>query len=288
MVSGALLLDPGRAQPVGAFYRRRLHRVGIPLVFWTAFYLCFRVFWYDENLGARAAIESVLSGRPFLHLYFLYLLLGLYAVTPVLRTFVAAADAATMQAGIAVFLIIGCADAAIAAFADVGKPNAATFFLPYVGYFLLGRWLATLPLSELLVRRARIVAVVAVGIVATGTWAGTSWHGWDHTAAYAHTYATPAVVALSAAVLVLLRWAFGVRRQATQLTARRLRYLGELSFGVFLVHPVPLAAIERYVGTPHTIAEAAWGVPATVAATVGIAVAVSALIRALPLVRRVA
>src|SRR2546421_12864729 len=39
MLSGALLLDPARAEAPGEFYRKRLARIGVPLVFWTIFFM---------------------------------------------------------------------------------------------------------------------------------------------------------------------------------------------------------------------------------------------------------
>jgi len=42
LLSGALLLDPERSDTLGGFYRRRLGRIGIPFLFWCAFYLAYR------------------------------------------------------------------------------------------------------------------------------------------------------------------------------------------------------------------------------------------------------
>src|SRR3954469_16680692 len=39
MISGALLLDPARWTTTGDFYRRRLARIGWPLLFWCALYM---------------------------------------------------------------------------------------------------------------------------------------------------------------------------------------------------------------------------------------------------------
>src|SRR5437660_891414 len=50
MISGALLLRRQRPQPASTFYRRRLHRIGIPLVFWTGVYLSLRPTLFGEHL----------------------------------------------------------------------------------------------------------------------------------------------------------------------------------------------------------------------------------------------
>lgn len=48
MVSGALLLDPRRVERPREFYRRRLARIGVPLVVWTLVHLAYRRWWLDE------------------------------------------------------------------------------------------------------------------------------------------------------------------------------------------------------------------------------------------------
>ena len=59
-------------------YRRRLARIGVPLVVWTLVYLAYRRWWLDEPLTAEEAGRDVLAGTPFLQLSFLYVFAGLY------------------------------------------------------------------------------------------------------------------------------------------------------------------------------------------------------------------
>jgi surface polysaccharide O-acyltransferase-like enzyme len=51
MLSGSLLLDPNRVESPSKFYRKRLMRIGVPLVFWSLFFM-----WVDVYFtGWRAA-----------------------------------------------------------------------------------------------------------------------------------------------------------------------------------------------------------------------------------------
>jgi surface polysaccharide O-acyltransferase-like enzyme len=51
MLSGSLLLDPNRVESPSKFYHKRLMRIGVPLVFWSLFFM-----WVDVYLtGWRAA-----------------------------------------------------------------------------------------------------------------------------------------------------------------------------------------------------------------------------------------
>lgn len=138
MISGALLLDDSRQEPPGRFYRRRLYRVGIPLVFWTAVYLAVRVFVDGEQLTFARAARLILTADPYYHLWFLYMIFGLYLLTPPLRTFVRCAGRG-QRLFVAVF---GLALANAYFQTDVllwdNQRSIFTMFLPYIPYYLLG------------------------------------------------------------------------------------------------------------------------------------------------------
>ena len=90
MLSGALLLNPARAEePLGQFFRRRAIRVGIPLVVWSVAYLVLSYYVLGNITGPRDVFSLVLRAVPYYHLYFLYMIFGLYLLTPYLRVIVA-------------------------------------------------------------------------------------------------------------------------------------------------------------------------------------------------------
>jgi surface polysaccharide O-acyltransferase-like enzyme len=91
MVSGALLLSPQRGFRVG----KGLRRIGIPLVTWSLIYLGFHAYLVRKHLpllggtvpkAHPVAIVRGLVTSPFAyHLWFLYALIGIYLVLPLLR-----------------------------------------------------------------------------------------------------------------------------------------------------------------------------------------------------------
>jgi len=63
----------------------------LPFLFWGGAYFAWRVFVNGEVLTSGSILQGVLAG-PYFHFWFLYLLLGLYLFTPLLRVIVAYAD----------------------------------------------------------------------------------------------------------------------------------------------------------------------------------------------------
>ena len=92
MISGALLLDPGRYRGPADFLRRRAMRLVPAVVVWHLVYLAYRLASTEAPLSGHDLLERVLTGRLWTALYFFWIVLGLAVLTPVLVPWVAAAS----------------------------------------------------------------------------------------------------------------------------------------------------------------------------------------------------
>jgi hypothetical protein len=88
MLSGALLLQPSKIEPLHVFLKKRWARIGLPFLFWGAAYFAWDYFSKHITFTSSFIIQGVLSG-PYFHFWYLYMLIGLYIFTPVLRVVVA-------------------------------------------------------------------------------------------------------------------------------------------------------------------------------------------------------
>jgi surface polysaccharide O-acyltransferase-like enzyme len=88
MISGALLLRPEKAdEPMGVFFRRRWKRIGLPFIFWGAAYVLWSIFVDHSVVNLQFVLNSVVAG-PYFQFWYLYMLIGLYLATPMLRVLV--------------------------------------------------------------------------------------------------------------------------------------------------------------------------------------------------------
>ena len=95
MVSGYLLL--GKIEPISDFFRKRFLKVGVPTLFWSVFYLFWSVEAYSSGKMSPLVItlsmlKTMYLGDVEIHLWFLYILVGIYLVVPILRVFISAAS----------------------------------------------------------------------------------------------------------------------------------------------------------------------------------------------------
>jgi surface polysaccharide O-acyltransferase-like enzyme len=242
MVSGALVLAPRSREGAMAFYRRRLDRIAIPLVVAHVGYFAVRARLQHEHLTAAVVIRDVLRANVYPHLYFFWIILGLYLVTPLLRAIVS--DRTRNQV-----LVIGSAAVGwmclVAGSARVlhitggagtpWQPPALTLWIPYLGYFILGY-----ALRDLVLNRRWLLVALAVFVVADFL---VIWH-------YAVGARNPVANVLlgggyqglpvAASVIALFLIARSVMHPGARLArphfAIPMRRLGDLTLGVFVIH----------------------------------------------------
>ena len=86
MLSGALLL--GRRETWDVFVKKRLMRILIPLLAWSAIFFLYRYFYQEHTFTLESVLKGLYSGHAYFHLWYFYMLFGLYLLLPLLRILV--------------------------------------------------------------------------------------------------------------------------------------------------------------------------------------------------------
>lgn len=283
MLSGALILDPARHELARAFYHRRVARIGVPLLAWASFYFCWTWGFYGEPVDLTFILRSLLDGLTYNHLYFLFLVLGLSAIAPVLRIYVTRVRRANQWVVAVVMLaLLSCGIPQ-----DVIPMNAFTRFVPFLGYFLVGILLRELPATRPLLAAALLAFAAASAIIAIGT--GQRFANWgpdDWRSLGLYDTLGAAVVVQSIGMFVLLRACFAERAAAARHASRSLRCLAPLVFGIYLTHRAindVLASVMHPLLAKAVLAT----VVLQIALTFVLSATVVAVIRRLPYLRHV-
>ena len=302
MVSGALLLKPPVDRSVSVFYRRRLSRIGIPLVVWHVVYITLTATVVMDTWKPRVLIARFLRAESYTGLYFFWLILGLYLITPFLWPVVAAISRRAL--GWVGASLVALAAVNITALHVIGRleggsnpagdPTLFSKFVPFIGFFLLGY-----ALRDVIVRgRGRVTALAVLTAalslelawqITGGTTAlfGIRIANWIGTVAPVH-YQGWFLGASAIAMFVLVRSvAHPESRWARPPAARWARYAGDLTLGVFATHLLVMFLLLRIPGHewpsgPKTLMQ----MTAFVAATLFGATALTMVIQRIPLLRR--
>lgn len=287
MVSGMLLLQSRTAAMApSAFYRRRVARIAVPLVGWSIFYRFFTA-WTGVNTSFGENVKAIYSGAAYFHLYFLFVIAGLYLIAPYLARAISGISQRQLGALTLSALTLGFLWGGVPPWLPATGSNAFSLFAPFVGYFLAGCWLARVRVDrELALAGGGIFALVAIAASLATYEIGhldtaLDWH-------YLYGYLTPPVIVMSLCVFLVIRF-FSERREAGGpiRNIHALHYLGEATFGIFLIHPIFYTLwLQSPQGIPTEASVLAWWLPATVVGLIAISLACTLAMKQVPFLRR--
>jgi surface polysaccharide O-acyltransferase-like enzyme len=257
MASGAMLLDPARYQGAGAFLRRRTGRLVPAIVFWHVWYVALRIGVKGEELSAREIAAQTLNGELYTALYFFWIVLGLSMLGPVLVPFVrdvgrrGALVAGLVAASVSVVLV---ATLRLRGTGVVFAETALTWWVPYLGFFLLGYALRGVRLRGLLLWLATAGAA-GIALLNAWQWRNPDAPTWLQTVSPVGYYSASGTVFACLVYLAVqghvapgstLRFLTGPRG------VRLGRLLGDATLGVFVVHLTVLYFVLRLdIGGAH-------------------------------------
>ena len=247
MLSGALLLQPAKlGEPIRVFLRKRLTRIGLAFGFWSMVYLAWG--FYINNVPVtlsnvmQGIVKDLFTG-PWYHFWFIYLIVGLYLITPILRVFISNGNPRITRYLISIWFT----GIAIIPLIQLGLGytlNAGVFIIGgFIGYFVMGNYLQKVILRPLILHGLLIASFI--GTIFT-VWLMTyplSSLGQNN---YFLGYLTLNVIVGSAALfLILLKfkpdWP-GTNKAAAR---RVVQAISNNTLPIFLFHVIILETFER-------------------------------------------
>jgi surface polysaccharide O-acyltransferase-like enzyme len=249
MLTGLLLLQPEKNESIRTFFKKRFTRIGLPFIFWTGIYLVWVFLVQNIPFTADAVVQSLLNGA-YTQFWYIYVLFGLYLLTPLLRVIMGYAS----QTLIKYFLVIWFIGASFLPFIGSLFPyqlNSNVFVISgYVGYFVLGLYLCSVQ-----IRRRTSWAFMLLGTTFTvlSTYVLAAF-GAGVGMYFFQAYLSPtAILASVMAFLLLLKVKPPSPQQQQQsnpnIFNRIIKKISENTLGIFFVHVIVIETIQRgYLG----------------------------------------
>lgn len=236
MITGALLLP--REYELGDFLKRRLGRIITPFIFWSLVYVAYA--WYNEDItftpdiwaDTKIVLHQLKFGA-YYHLWYVYMLIGLYFVIPVLSRFVRNASEKEIIYFIVVWLaVMFLAQPYLARFSPSVDMH---YFAGYIGYLVLGHYLATKEFSPKFTRGwLLLLFALTLALIVGGTyWSCLQKQGLT----LFYEPLGPPIVLLSSSVFLLAR--FTVIKWSSPLKKAR-DLICAYTFGIYLAHALLL------------------------------------------------
>jgi surface polysaccharide O-acyltransferase-like enzyme len=204
LLTGALLLQPSKLnEPIGVFFKKRLARIGLPFIFWGAAYFAWDILVEhqinSQPVSSSSIIQGILTG-PYYQFWYLYLLLGLYLLTPILRAVMAYGDRNLIKYFLVLWFLGASLVPVFGLFTTYHLDSNVLALTGYAGYFIFGAYLLTVKM-----RRSIILTLMILGIALTaiGTYAIAATVGGTEMYFF-QQYLSPTIILASVTAFLLM------------------------------------------------------------------------------------
>ena len=239
MLSGALLLGNEKEGMI-TFYKKRLHKILIPTIFWSLFFFIYLYLYQGFTLFNM--IGALLKGKPFYHLWFMFALLGLYVFTPFIRILVQKLEQKDLKIFLILIFIFTIGDKFFNYFL-ISKDTLFSSFVGYLGYFVLGFYIKKfgLILPSFLNNFFSFILLTIIFAILR----------------YTSTYVYPINIGMSIYhspfifLEALILYVYINSKKIVCKNKNKVFVLSDLTFGAYLIHPLFIILLKPYISVNH-------------------------------------
>ncbi len=237
MISGALLL--GKEMELFGFLQKRFMRVWVPFTVWVVIYIAYHNIFEHKPIGISRAFSEYFTGgnSQYGHLWFIYMILGLYLFTPIINQFVQKASETEI-----LYLLIICftGTTIFQLFSTFFKINIRLDignFGGYLGYFVAGYYLKN---KHFKFNKYWFLILFIFGYLITIL--GSYWisNTEGKFAKYFYEYFSPNSVLMSFSIFLFFREVLN-----QDFLPKILGPLDKASFGIYLAHLLIINILSR-------------------------------------------
>lgn len=280
MLSGASFLDPEKNVTIGSIWKRNIFRMFIAFAVWSCLYALY------NNISGQdthtALVEMLFAGH--FHLWFLPMIMGIYMLVPLFRL-----ATKTIRGTAYVFFVSLAFSVLFPMLQDLGwAPDAELitglnnvgFISSHVCFFFAGWLFHKADLS-----RGQRLFIYALGILATiavftGTWRLTAREMVHNEDMQSDSNFLTGIQGIALFVLVKQLCKGKSFKPETQAA---LKSYSALTFGVYLVHVMLIALLDRFGFSPIAY-NAGWMIPLIFFLVTPLSFMITWLLRKIPVV----
>lgn len=249
MISGASFLDHSRNVNTKKLYQKNILRMIYAFAFWSLFYAV-----YNTVSGQDLQDDfftMVFQGH--FHLWFIPMIIGMYMITPLLRPV-----AKNQKTLLAITIVTSITGVIIPTLQDLGLffdsgmfpgLNHFGYFSAYVCFFFMGCLFHNINLSKEARWVIYILGIIATVVIFYGTYLLTVKDAYHNEDMQADNNLFTAIQGI--ALFVFFREKFRYKEMKEN-TKKLILDISGLTFGVYMVHVVLLALLDKFGFSPVT------------------------------------
>lgn len=244
MVTGALLLDPEKEISYRKLYGKYILRIVLALFVFGLIFRCFDILMNHENWSVSGVLQglwNIVTGSSWAHLWYLYLLIGIYLLLPFYRKIAAHSSDREIRYLLGIYALF------LSVLPLTGMVNVDVAFYIHTAtiypfYLFLGWAIST---GRLNIPRPGGAVLLLVGTALIVTTVRYRYLNGAEVLAKLHGYSSLFVILQCAGMFALLRPA-DPEEKGDSLIRKLLLKIDGCSFGIYLIHMIFLRLILRY------------------------------------------
>lgn len=247
MLSGYLLL--GKYKNLTEFLSKRFSRIFVPFLLWTIIFMLWGNYFglisaEKTKFEVIDILKKILMGGAggSGHLWFVYMLLGLYLFSPIISRWITQATSQEIKFFLIMWFIACTVYPYFEKFLGIKINFEIRYFSGYVGYFVLGYFLGNLQIN-LPQSKVGLMALAVFMISWVITFVGIYFSTVSNNKAYESSlfdYLSPSVILMSISAFLTFKNLLNVEFLSA-LTAQ----LDKFSYGMYLMHLIPMKTLSR-------------------------------------------
>ena len=240
MISGALLL--GKEIEFFSFIQKRFLRVWVPFTLWVIIYVLYHNYFETKPYSFQTALTQYFTGGNYLygHLWFVYMILGLYLITPFLNNWLLKSNESQINILLGFLFTISCGIHLIKRPLGIHIPNDLQNFGGYIGYFVAGYVLKN---KQFNINKLWYLFVFTIGYLML---IFGSFYLVENTGKFDlffYDYFSPSVFLMSISIFMFFKETFN-----HEFLPQLMNPLDKFSFGIYLCHLQIITILSRKFG----------------------------------------
>ena len=295
MVSGIFLLDFGRysdnvSENLKRIFKKNIVRISLAIVFWSIFYLYFEMYLKNKFDTNPIRIFDFLFVRTKAHLWFAYMIVGLYFLTPFLQVLVRNLSKKDFELLLIILAIFGCSYDSINVLLKYFL-NKTLYFRSWVPefsgaiiYFLAGFYFSKFEISNKARKWFYFLFFVGLFYTIIVNSALALNHEKQKVFVYGDKHLNTMFVAFG--IFIFFKNIL-VNANIKGKFCKFISYLSSLSFGVYLIHYAVLDTFVRKIGLTTLMLDPVIMIPLLSILVFAVSALLAFIISKIPILRKV-
>lgn len=248
MISGSLFLDERKEITLKYVMTKKVKNLAVITIIWATIYsVVYEVifpFLTSKSINGKSIFDGIVNGH--YHMWYLYMIIGLYIITPFLKTFVCRKNKGMVLFFIIISFVSQFFTPVINASCELGLNLSSIniwidkfhlgFFGGYITYYLVGWYITHMGIK----RGWSTCIIYSLGAVALAFIILFVHYTGDYTNAYENIGA-PVFVYSVALFLAINNIKINFKEKAIQIIEK----LSKLTFGVYIIHVMVLSMFTK-------------------------------------------